>query len=155
MLLGRVCLSPATGQGYVVVTDALPIQAADADTYSLTLSAESWARIHRYVAARADSVELIGLTHGHNFPPGGDEGDCESCPKRFTCGRHSAFVSDDDRRFLQAVFPLQRNPCQLAHVWGLDPMHASHDALFLVEDGGLRQSPYAVIEMLPDDFMNP
>ncbi|MBI3986085.1 MAG: hypothetical protein HY343_04155 [Lentisphaerae bacterium] len=155
MLLGYVCVSSEPSDCFVVVTEALRIQAAETKTFSLSLTSESWTRIERYLAAHAGAgLKPVGTGHGHNFDPSANGSSCRFCSKQASCELHTAFLSRDDENFMNAVFPSHRHPFQLAQVFGVGVAGVGRDALFSLRDGRLQPRPYHVIETLPDDFLN-
>ena len=152
MLLGRLCISPDPACCYLVIMDALQIQEAQQQPYSLALTPASWMNLEKQLAARAgERLKIVGMAHGHNFLP---EPGCETCPSKDRCRQHTAFFSTEDRRFFQSVFPLQRHPFQVAHVFGLDVHAAPRDALWQVDDGQRKLTPYRIIERLPQPFLS-
>lgn len=154
MLFGFACVSSDPADCYVVVTEALRIQAAKEQTFSLALTSESWSRVESYISTRcSEGLQILGTGHGHPFDPSADGTQCRVCPKNVSCGLHTAFLSNDDRRFMQAVFPMHCFPMQLAHVFGQGATNDCRNTLFTVRDGQLQARPFSVIESLPGDFL--
>lgn len=153
LLLGLLGSCPDSGEFYAVVTEALRIRAADAGTYHLAFTAESWKQIDDLLRRRADEgVKLLGQVHGHNFYPSmmDEKGLCTECALQRTCDLQTAHASDDDQRWMGAVF--HRQPWQICQIFGLNARGEGTEVLCTMRDGRLQPRPYHVLDALPADF---
>lgn len=152
VLAGSLCASPC-GEFFCVVTDVLAAKDAEQTSYSLGFSDRTWTRFQRVLQTRQSqhpelACRLLGSCHGHNFlpnlaPTASDPNACPSCPKQATCSLTSAFASEDDQIWSQAVFAQQ--PWQLMHVFGLTPRSERVHALFGVQEGRLQERSFHVL----------
>ena len=153
VLLGFLCACPSSGEFFVLVSEALQLQAAEATKFQLAYSMETWARIRAHLdRRRASGIQAIGQCHGHNFVPGTHTCVCERCQRRELCNLTTAFLSEEDRLFMRSVFPFL--PLQVAHVFGLDARGARHEGVYTLRDGRLQPQGYYQITQLPEDFPN-
>ena len=86
------------------------------------------------------ALRIIGQTHGHPFSPGEP---CPACPQTPDCPKHTAFLSEEDRRWSRAVFAGQ--PWQVGHQWGINARGEPVAQLYGLCGGRLERRGYRVI----------
>ncbi|MFQ5503609.1 MAG: hypothetical protein ACE5F1_02300 [Planctomycetota bacterium] len=151
VLVGLLCRCPASGQMYTLVTDVIEASDADEQTFSLSYSSRTWARIQAVLNARrkeTPELRILGQAHGHSFLPLGGAAPCEVCDQVEVCGRTTAFLSADDLTWCRAVFSAQ--PWQVSVVYGLNARGEAVDAHFGLHGGRLERRGYHVIPELDE-----
>jgi hypothetical protein len=151
-LLGYIVGDSTGPECGAIITQVLRIQNADSRMFSLALTADSWKQIEEHLSQRS-LLRILGVAHGHNFDPSTDGRRCHACRKSANCELHTAVLSEEDRRWMRAVFPVHRHPFAVAHVFGLDPAGGCRDQLYTVHDGRLQPRDYRVMD-LPENFPN-
>lgn len=144
VLLGHVAHCSGTGDAFVVVVDALEAVDAESDRFSLSFTGSTWQRLQAVVRARAAAqpgVRIVGQTHGHPFSPGEP---CAVCPSTPDCPKHTAYLSDDDRRWTRAVFHGQ--PWQVSRMYGVDASGRARATTFGLCGGWLEERGHRVME---------
>lgn len=145
VLLGLVGWCPETRDAFVVVVDALEAQDADQEEFSLSFSGKTWSRLQTVIRARRSqpgeqALRIVGQTHGHPFSPGEP---CAACPATPECPKHTAILSEDDRRWSRAVFAGQ--PWQVGHLWGINARGEPTSTVYGLCGGRLEPRGYRVI----------
>jgi hypothetical protein len=148
VLIGPLCSCPETGELFAVVAEALEVQEAEEQEFSLTYSGRSWTVIQGVLRARQQQPDTqahraLGQCHGHNFPPSGGEPPCEICFQLPTCSRTSVFVSQADRTWSRAVFA--RQPWQLCHIFGWNGRNEAVHNLYGLRDGRLLERGFYLL----------
>jgi hypothetical protein len=148
-LFGSLAACPKSGEFFCIVHDVIDVQDAQEKKFSLAYSSRTWLRLQKIQQARQAAFpgraeRLLGQAHGHPFRPN-DGRVCAECAKRITCSLTSAWASQDDQIWHNAVFT--RQPWALCHIFGLsargDPVHQ----LFGLKDGRLQPRGFY---LLPD-----
>jgi len=145
VLLGIVGWCPEARDAFVVVVDALEAQDADQEEFSLSFSGKTWSRLQTVLRARRSqpgqgALRILGQTHGHPFSPGEP---CAACPETPDCPKHTAVLSEDDRRWSRAVFAGQ--PWQVGHLWGINARGEPTSTVYGLCGGRLEPRGYRVI----------
>lgn len=144
VLLGYVGYCAGARDAFVVVVDALEAVDAERNEFSLSFSSKTWHQLQTVVRARAarqPGLGILGQTHGHPFSPGEP---CAACPTTADCPKHTAFLSEHDRRWARAVFHAQ--PWQVSQMYGVDAKGTPTSATFGVLDGRLEPRGYRRID---------
>lgn len=153
-LLGHPCSCPESGELFLVITEALLIEGAEAGPYHMEMTGRAWASLQAILRRRRESGSVarpVGFAHGHPFLPGMDASACPDCARRKECDVTSVFMSEEDRRWMASVFA-HRRPWQVAHVFGLDARGGPAEGLYGLEGGAWAARTYNVISRRPDDF---
>jgi hypothetical protein len=143
--IGPLCVCPDTGEFFAVITDVFELTDAEEKQFSLSYTGRTWTRLLAVLRARQSSqpaLRMLGQCHGHNFVPGEQ---CSKCAHAVKCDFTSVFTSDDDRRWMRAVF--RRQPWALCHIFGLSARNDPVAGLHALQDGAFRERGYFV---LPD-----
>jgi hypothetical protein len=146
-LVGALASCPESGDLGAVVFDVLEIKGAEASATALRPSATSWSLIHRALRARQSQPRLrahrlLGVAHGHPFPPAGDQ--CPGCRLRTNCDKSSAFLSREDVTFFRSAFAGM--PWQLAPVFGQTARGEPVHEVFGLNEGRLQARSYHVLD---------
>jgi len=157
VLLGEVCACPG-GEMFVVVRLALEVRHAEQEEFALIYTAKTWDRVQTIlrcyatgVAGRGGGLRLVGQAHGHNFAVQG--GPCAICATAKECPKTTVFVSEQDRRFMRAVFAKQ--PWALCWIAGSNARGEDVEKLFTLRGGVLRERGYHVLPRLPGPLPDP
>ncbi|MHC4854560.1 MAG: hypothetical protein ACYTF5_21365 [Planctomycetota bacterium] len=145
VLMGLLCWCPVAGDAFVVVVDALEAQDASQHEFSLSFSGKTWLRLQAVLRARRaqpgeGALRILGQTHGHPFSAGEP---CAACPQTPDCPKHTALLSEDDRRWSRAVFAGQ--PWQVGHLWGINARGEPTANVYGLSGGRLEPRGYRVI----------
>jgi len=145
VLIGVVGWCPDARDAFVVVVGALEAQDASQEEFSLSFSGKTWSRLSAVLRARRSrpgegALRILGQTHGHPFSPGEP---CAACPETPDCPKHTATLSEDDRRWSRAVFAGQ--PWQVGHLWGINARGEPTSNVYGLCGGRLEPRGYRVI----------
>ena len=152
VLLGEVCACPE-GEMFVVVRHTFEVHHAEQEEFALIYTAKTWDRVQTILrcyetgggAGREGGLRLVGQAHGHNFAVQG--GPCALCASAKECPKTTVFVSEQDRRFMRAVFAKQ--PWALCWIAGSNARGDQVEKLFTLRGGVLRERGYHVLPRLP------
>ena len=122
----------------------IPAELATEEEYSVTFSGSTWADLEGRLAVRRKRLNrpaerFLGSVHGHNFPvPPDVEGNtqCAACSQAETCGRTTAFLSQDDERWHRSVFLKQ--PWATLLIYGWNARGEKDFKLYGLKDGRLQ-----------------
>jgi hypothetical protein len=140
---GRVMQDVDVPELFVVIDACIEAAHADEQPYSVMLTSQSWAYVHKVLQQRRHRLDrpseiILGSVHGHPFLPSADEQGrrvCGECDKRITCTRSTAVASSDDSRWHRSVFTGQ--PWATLAIWGWNARGEEVWQAYGTGDGGL------------------
>jgi len=121
---GRLMQDLDVPELFVVIDACIEATHADEQPYSVMLTSQSWAYVHKVLDQRRrrlgrPSEIIVGSVHGHPFLPAANEEGrrtCAECDKKITCTQTTAAASSDDVRWHRSVFT--RQPWAILAIWG-------------------------------------
>ena len=144
MWTGRLMKDAESPEVFMKIDSCIPAELATEKKYSVTFSGSTWAHLKARLAVRRKrlnrpSERFLGSVHGHNFSvPPDAEGNtqCAACSQAETCGRTTAFLSQDDETWHRSVFLKQ--PWATLLVYGWNARGEKDFKLYGLKDGRLQ-----------------